>query len=140
LSKHSFGVKTGLMSREAFAQSRRLAATLHDEILRSFTSSRRMPRGELSFVDSDAFHRLVADALRGRSTAGYLDEALAGATALDDETRGKLNAALGDVTVADVLDADSSELERLLRTDRSGAIAVKRALLGAIAARDRGDA
>src|SRR5262249_22991986 len=116
-------------------ENRRVAATIRDEMVRSFTSSRRQPRGKLRFVDSDTFYARVAEVLGRSGLKGRLARPLSDAPELDDTVRGKLYRALGHVTVTDVLAADRLTLARALDMSPSEISAVKTNLIRSIGQR-----
>jgi hypothetical protein len=135
VKKKRYVARSGVMSQDSFVESRQIAATIHEEMIRSTTSSKRMPRGELAFVDSDAFHDRVTDAIRMSPRGDRLERSLAEVKDLDDETRGKLYSALGDLSVGEVLETDAAVLGRALESDMRRGIDVKRTLIRGLADR-----
>jgi hypothetical protein len=134
LSRASVQPPQGLMSKQAFQNSRRMAAVIREEMIRSFTSSRRQPRGQSDYTDSDAFHTHITDVLRRSKLGDRLRQPLSEVSSLDDATRGALYRVLGQATVGDLLTADRVTLARMLDTDLSKVGKLKAAMLQTIGA------
>jgi hypothetical protein len=134
LSRYRWRAYSGLGSPQRFLESRRIAAAIRKEMVRSFTSSKRHTRGELRYQESDAFHVRVADLLRARGRQDRLGARLADVPTLDDTARGQLYRALGHVTVEDVLTTDATALARKLRVDEAEVGRLKKDLLRGVAA------
>lgn len=124
LGRRRTRVRAGLGSSTSFLESRRLSARIHQEMLRSFRPARRYARGEVRYQDSDAYLWRVADL-----DAGSLLTPLADSPALDRETVDRLQAALGEVSIRAVVDADTPKLSRTLGLKPKEVGELKRKLL-----------
>jgi hypothetical protein len=131
LRAYKWHAYSGLMTRQAFVESRKLAAAIRNEMTRSFTSVRRQPRGKVRYVDSDTYRQRVVNTMKNTpSLADQFALPLAKVSYLDDTTRGELYRVLGPVTVGDVLTTDAAVLARLLKVDVLKAGQLKDRILG----------
>jgi hypothetical protein len=135
LSRFSFQLKPGFMSRQVFAQSRTMALAIRKEMVRSFTSSRRNPAGAVAFTESDSFLVLAADAFKGSRHEGRLAAPLSAVAAIDEKTREQLYRVLLDATVGEVLNSDGAYLARAAGLAPGEVANVKKVLLRWVSAR-----
>lgn len=111
-------VDRGLTSAGAFSQSRILASAVRDEMVRSFTASRRYPHRTVEYADSDTFHTRTADVLEASPTlGGHTRLPIADLAVLSDPEAERLSRAMGQVSVADFLRLDGAVLAATLSTD-----------------------
>ena len=129
VSRNQWALRQGTMSPHRFLESRKIAATIRDEMINSFASHNRYERGKLRYADSDVFHAYIADLVRLHDKTHRLDVPVARASGISDETRGRLSRILGDVTIHEVLTKDSNALVRKLDMDEFAVLQLKRKLL-----------
>jgi hypothetical protein len=136
LRRNKYQFHRGSASRRRFLETRRLAATIHDEMIRSFRSSRRKGRGELEYVDSDVFFNRLLDLnklSRGGARSGL---SIRRSRSLDDAAQGRLYRAFGDLSLEDVLRQDGVLLARTLEMDEKQVAELKARLLDELVAED----
>jgi hypothetical protein len=128
-----FHLHQGSMSRRVFLEGRRFSAAVHQEMIRSFNSSRRRSRGQLRYAESDAFHARLAGLLAASPHAPRLALPLADVPGIGDAARLRLERALGVRTVGDLLRADGHRVTRALGADGPALAELRRRAIGRIA-------
>lgn len=119
----------GAASPQRFIESRRMAAVMRKEMVRSLASPWRYKRGEVQYTDSDAFYTHLGGLLKATGFKERLSRSLSDVRELDDAQRGSLYRSLGHVTVGDILTRDSASLARVLGLSLAEVAQTKRRLV-----------
>jgi hypothetical protein len=114
------------------SESRRLAARLRHDIVRSFSSSRRYDRATKTFAQSLALQRRVADLVRIR---GLGLRELSATELITDKLTRKAQRALGRASAVEILAEDPRRLARRLGVDIAHAESIKASIQRGLAER-----
>ena len=129
VARYGYRIESGLASARRFVEARRMATTFREQMIHALTSPERNERGEVYYLDSDAFYTQLVGVLKVSSMKERLGKPLAEVDELDDAMRGRLYRALGPATVGDILATDTGAIARALGVDRAEVRQAKQALL-----------
>ena len=126
-------ITSGFATRETFQQSRVLADYIKREMVRSGTSSRRVPVGEVKYENSDAFLTRVADTLTAYRLTRELDKPIEKSTVVPKKLAWSAQRVMGaHASLAQLLTADAETLGGALGMTREEMRNAKGEILEAI--------
>lgn len=125
----------GFMDKKAFAQSRKFSYALRNQIIKSLGSSKRIPYGEQSFVESDVFMRKVVNVLKARRITRELFKPAAEASVISPKDREVISQKMESFSLADFLEEDATLIARRLKRNPNEILKLKANTLRSIAER-----